>query len=143
MLPCTVIKAVSAIYTGLKCETRWTLLRSSLLCQSRSRSCLGSRRDYLCVCRVFALHSIITFVHFATHLTEESSFSLIIWLFKENFKLDVVKIKDLSTTEIQQKVRCEKNWKNKIQKTETVSPKSLGLDTSLFVDALIAFHFKE
>ncbi len=38
------------------------------------------------------------------HLTEKSSFSLIIWAFKENFK-----ILASSTNEIRQKAQCEKN----------------------------------
>jgi hypothetical protein len=47
-----------------------------------------SRKDYFCVCLVFAMHSMNTFVHFSTHLTKTSSFSLVIWAFKENLKTE-------------------------------------------------------
>ncbi len=51
--------------------------------RARARSCLRSRRDYLCVCLVFALHTMNTFVHFSTHLTKKF-IPLILWAFKEN-----------------------------------------------------------
>jgi hypothetical protein len=42
--------------------------------QSLSRSCLGSQRDWLCVCLVFALHPMNTFVDFSAHLTKKVRF---------------------------------------------------------------------
>jgi hypothetical protein len=103
---------------------------------SRISVCLGSRRDYLCICLVFALQSFKHFCTFFDSFDKKSSFSLIIWSFKENLKTLA-----LSTSKIRQLTRSDKKHnarkieKTKIQKTktenETISPESLGLGTSL------------
>ncbi len=80
---------------------------------------LGSRTDYFCVCLVFALHSMNTFVHFPTHLTKKSSFPFIIWVFKENLtNLASSTSKICQLTRSDKKHNARKVGKTKIQKTE-------------------------